>query len=52
MTALPLWILGGVGGLLTGERNTNRPTATDTNAPAATNTTKKPSLFDLIPRKK
>jgi hypothetical protein len=45
-------VLGGVGGLLTGERNTNRPTATDTNAPAATNTTKKPSLFDLIPRKK
>jgi hypothetical protein len=45
-------ILGGVGGLLSGERNTNQPAATDTNAAAATNTTKKPSLFDLIPRKK
>jgi hypothetical protein len=45
-------ILGGVGGLLSGERNTNRPASTDTNAPPATNTTKKPSLFDLIPKKK
>jgi hypothetical protein len=44
-------ILQGVGGLLTGERNTNRPAATNTNAPAS-NANPLRGLLDLIPKKK
>jgi hypothetical protein len=43
-------ILQGIGGILTGERNTNRP-ATNTNAPA-TNASPLRGLLDLIPKKK
>jgi hypothetical protein len=44
-------IVGGIGGLLTGDRNTNRPAATRTNAPA-TNASPLKGLLDLIPKKK
>jgi hypothetical protein len=54
-------VLQGVGGLLTGDRNTNRPAAntnapggTATNAPSATKTNANPlgGLLDLIPKPK
>jgi hypothetical protein len=50
-TSQPGKILQGIGGILTGERNTNRPAATSTNAPA-TNANPLKGLLDLIPKKK
>lgn len=45
-------LLKGVGGLLTGERGTNRGTGASTNVPPATNTNRPRGLLDLIPKKK